>query len=573
MSTDSNMPDDAQFYAELLRAYFDSTNDAIFVLCDEMKFLSCNKTIQKWLGLSEQELTLHNKRIPITQLFGYTNHIEEFTVAFQQAIKNEHVCIEIYIIPKNGDARWIELSMTKVDIEAGDMVIAVARDISERKKHLEIIEHQAYYDFLTGLANKESLNVFLQDRASEIISDTNPLTIICLDLNRFKEINESLGQEIGDAILQEISARLKHVIEENSGGLLARIGGDEFAFAMPNTNLIKANDIAKKIKSIVISPIKIASSNIVLNCSIGIAAFPVHTLDIKTLIQLGEATMYSAKSTNSGISNYDPEIAHLASRRIQMLEKLRNALQSGDIKPYYQPIININNPEIIHIETLAKWENCPFGHVSADIFIHLSEENNLISSLTSQIINKSIYECSNIINDRTIKKLSINISPYCLTNINLSKTIQSALEKNSVSPKHITLEITETVMMSALSETQETINKIHQLGINFSIDDFGTGHSSLFKLKQLPLTELKIDKIFVRDITTNEDDAAITHASIQMAHSLGLTVVAEGIEDKTTWDELRKLGCDYGQGFWMAEPMPIKKLKVWLETFDRKKLL
>ncbi|MCK4706590.1 MAG: EAL domain-containing protein [Gammaproteobacteria bacterium] len=569
MTTD----DDMQFYSELLRAYFDSTNDAIFVLCDEMKFLSCNKTTQKWLGLSEQELTLHNNRIPITELFGYTNYVETFTKSFDQAVKGKDICIETYIIPKNGEARWIEISMTKVDIEAGDMVIAVARDISERKKHLAIIEHQAYYDSLTGLPNKQALTTYIQDRAKENITDENPLTLFCLDLDKFKEVNESLGQGIGDAILQEISAKLKHISDSNMGEMLARMGGDEFALVIPNINLIDANNIAKKIKSIITSPISIASSHIVLDCSIGIVSYPTHTSNSKILIQLGEATMYSAKSNHTGISIYDPEIARMTSQRIQMVADLRYALKNNHIKPHYQPIININNPEIVHIETLARWETPSHDFVSAEIFIRLAEENNLINDLTTQIINQSIAECSSIINDKTINKLSINISPYCLTSKKLSETIKSALDKNSVPADKITFEITESAMMSTLSNTKEIIKKIHRLGIDFSIDDFGTGHSALFKLKQLPLTELKIDKTFIQDIINNSDDAAITHASIQMAHSLDLYVLAEGIEDEAIWNILKKFGCDYGQGFWLAKPMPIHELKLWLENFDRKKLI
>lgn len=572
MPIDDDLSDDKQFYSELLRAYFDSANDAIFVLCDEMKFLTCNKITEKWLGLSEQELTCHNHRIPITELFGHTNYIDNFTSSFFQAAKGEDVSLEIHIAPKNGHARWLEINMTKVDIEAGDMVIAVARDISERKKHLAIIEQQAYYDPLTGLPNKESLSAYLHDNANQKITHENPLSLICLDLDKFKEINETMGQDIGDAILQKIARRLKQVTDKNSGELLTRIGGDEFAIVFPNTDLIEANKIAKEIRNVVISPINMASKTSVLDCSIGIVAFPIHTTDNKVLIQLGEASMYSAKSIHTGISIYDPEISRITNQRLKIIADLRDAIERKQITPYYQPIININKPEIIHIEALARWESCPHDSVSTEDFIHLAEENNLINSLTKQIINQSFSECSKIINNETIDKLSINISAYCLINKKLPEDIKSALDKHSITANKITLEITETAMMSTHTDTKGIIDRLQAMGVNFSIDDFGTGHSSLSKLKQLPLSELKIDKVFILDMINNSDDEAITQASIQMAHSLGMSVVAEGIESKEIWDQLKIRNCDYGQGYWIAKPMPINELKLWLKDFDLNKL-
>lgn len=570
MAFDKNSIDDVQFYSELLRAYFDSTGDAIFVLCDEMKFINCNKKTQSWLGISEEELTRHNHRIPITELFGHTDHKKNFTKAFKRALDGEDAGIEIYIIPKKGDARWLELSMRKVNIEAGDMVVVVARDISERIKHLAIIDQQAYYDPLTGLHNKESLINYIRDQIDENINNENPLTLICLDLDKFKEVNESLGQGIGDAILQEIASRLRNISDNKTAKMLSRMGGDEFALVFTNKGITTSIDIAKEIKEKVVTPINIASKNIVLDCSIGIVAYPTHTMDSNALVQMAEATMYYAKLNNTGISVYNPETALLSSQRIQLITELRDSLKKSAIKAYYQPILNINYPEIIHIEALAKWKHCPHGTLSTETFIKLAEENNLISDLTAQIINQSFAECSTIINDKKVRRLSINISPYCLTDSQLFETIKFALDKNSIPASSIVLEITESAMMSSLPNTKEVINSIHELGVNFSIDDFGTGHSSLFKLKQLPLSELKIDKAFIQDIIMNSDDMAITHASIQMAHSLGLTVVAEGIENEETWEELKRLGCDFGQGFWMAEAMPFDELKLWLKNHPQK---
>ena len=568
MSEDTPPNPDAEFYSELLRAYFDSANDGIFVLCDEMKFLTCNKKIQSWLGISEDQLTLHKQRIPITELLGNNHTTDLFNIYFPRALLGKDVFFEARLHPENGEERWVEINMTRVNIENGDMVIAIARDISERKKNLATIKYKTYYDELTDLPNWKYLNQELAKISSATIDTTKQASLITIDLDRFKEINETLGQDIGDLILQEIATRLSRITDPTTKELLIRLVGDKFALLLPDIKLNKARAIAETIKSIVAKPVDINNNNISLNCSVGIACYPEHTSDISNLINLAEAAMHSAKTYKLGIAVYDKSHFHTSSEHLHMISDLRKAIHNKQITTLYQPIINLRNPENIRIEALARWNHETFGYISPEIFIILAEETDLINSLTSQIMQQAISESAELIHSRNIDNLSINLSPHCLGNQYLGQEIKNLLIRHKIDAGKITLEMTESAIMSDISIALNNINILNDIGIKMAVDDFGTGHSSLYKLKQLPLSELKIDRLFISDIATNKDDLAITTATIQMSHSLGLKVVAEGIETREVFEILKKLDCDYAQGFWISKPLPINELITWLDMFD-----
>ena len=423
---------DAEFYSDLLKAYFDSANDGIFVLCDEMKFLSCNKKIQLWLGISEDQLTLHNQRIPITELLGNNHATELFNIYFPRALIGKDACFEAHIQPEKGNERWIEINMTRVNIENGDMVIAIARDISERKKNLATIKYQIYYDELTDLPNWKFLNQELATLSSAKIAIPEQVSLITIDLDRFKEINETLGQDIGDHILQEIANRLARVADSTSKELLARLVGDKFALLLPETKTNKARAIAETIKSIIAKPIDIQNNNISLSCSVGIASYPEHSADITNLINLAEAAMHSAKTYKLGIAIYDKSNFHTSSEHLRLISDLRTAIQNNQITTFYQPIIHMQDPANIRVEALARWNHKKHGYVSPETFILLAEETDLINAVTSQIMEQCIRECGQLLHAQKIDGLSINLSPYCLGNQYLGKEIQQLLDRKSV---------------------------------------------------------------------------------------------------------------------------------------------
>ncbi len=566
MSDKLSLTDDAQFYSELMRAYFNSTQDAIFVLCDEMKFLTCNKTTEYWLGQTEHELTLHNKRIPFTQLLGKKLNNTKFTKLFYSTLQGHSSSLEMQINPLRGKQRWIEINLSRVDVENGDMVIAVARDITERKKHLATIEYQSYHDRLTSLPNRTFIIEYLKEYQNIFDKQSQKLVLLVLNIDDFKEINKSLGHKFGDRVLQEVAKRLGRLSGTTSSELVARYSDDKFIIALPNTELPQSWITAQMIRQIISQSILIEEKKISLDCTIGIASLPTHTDNSSQLIQLAEAAMYSAKSQKLGISTYNPELLDSSADRLQLASDLREALKKGQINVHYQPIINMRTKSL-HVETLVRWYHPHRGMLSPDVFIPLAEETGNIHKLTSRVLEVALHDCAAALNQNTIESISINISPYCLINPKLPVEINACLKKYAIKPESIMLEITESAMMSDLPAAQETIELLHDQGMAFSIDDFGTGYSSLSKLKYMPLSELKIDKLFISDINQCENDAAITNAAIQMAHGLGLSVVAEGIESEEIWNRLRQMGCDYGQGFWIAKPMEINKLRLWINRY------
>ncbi len=571
MPDNSSLMDDPQFYSELLRAYFDSTRDAIFVLCDEMKFLTCNKTTEHWLGISENELTRHNHRTPIVRLLGDHYDAEKFGVFFNSAIKGKSASFETLIRPLQGKDRWIDISMSRVDIENGDMVIAVARDISERKKHLAMIKKQSRYDELTGLPNRKYIIEYLKKYQNNLNKASHELVLLVLDLDRFKEVNESLGHKAGDLILQEIARRLSRVTDISSGEVVARLSGDEFAIAFPGIELSQSRITAQMIRQIVSQPFAVAGRKISLNCAIGVAALPTHTNDSSKLIQLAEVAMYNAKSHKLGISTYDPRLSGSVSERLHLATDLCESLKKSHIKAFFQPIINMRTKSL-HAEVLARWQHPQRGNIVPDIFIPLAEETGSINKLTSKIMESALRACAPLFHEHVLESVSVNISPYCLSNEKLPTEIETYLEKYDIQASSLTLEITESVMMSNLPSTQKNIEALHKLGLAFSIDDFGTGYSSLSKLKYMQLKELKIDKSFILNIDQHENDsaitnAAITNAMIKMAHALGLEVVAEGIENEEIWSRLSDIDCDYGQGYWIAKPMSANKFISWVKNY------
>jgi len=350
--------------------------------------------------------------------------------------------------------------------------------------------------------------------------------------------------------------------------LLVRLGGNEFALCIPNIANTQAKAIAHDIKQMVYQSIKLDKFRFNIECGVGLATYPEHTDDIHKLIQFAETAMYMAKAHRTGINVYDRESAQISSERLKLIGDLRDALDKDQITVHYQPIINMFDQKDTRLEVLARWEHPDSGYISPETFIWLAEESGMINLLTSKIMSMAISDCSSLLHRKLIKDISINMSAYCLMNAKLPAELEANLKEHSIMPDSVTLEITESAMMANTPKSEKIIQKLLDLGVKISVDDFGTGHSSLYKLKQLPLSELKIDKAFVVELANKQDDAQIIKATINMSHGLGLKTVAEGIEDKTTYRILKSLGCDYAQGFYISRPMPAFKLEPWLSQFN-----
>jgi diguanylate cyclase (GGDEF)-like protein/PAS domain S-box-containing protein len=444
------------------------------------------------------------------------------------------------------------------------LVIGSLRDVSERKAETEALQYQTLHDPLTGLPNR----TFLRERLEETIRagerEMKPCAVLLMDLDGFKSVNDSLGHEAGDRLLQEVSQRMKGVLRK--ADTIARYGGDEFA-VLPwgATDVPRAVLIAEKIVQAVGKPFTIDDQVITVNMSIGIAVFPQHADDADALTRRADVAMYAAKRARSGFSVYsvDQEGGDNGGR-LPLIGKLRYAIDQFELVLHYQPIVSVLSGYPSKVEALVRWGHPSHGLLPPDDFIPAAEQTNLIKPLTAWVLNEALGQVHAWSKAGIDVGVSVNLSARNLLDDELPDAVVQLLSTWQVEPEKLSLEITESSIIAA--EAEETVQRLHATGVQISVDDFGTGYSSLTHLKRLPVREIKIDKSFVMDMATNRDGAAIVRSTIDLGHNLGLKVVAEGVEDENAEALLREYGCDFIQGFHIARPAAAGLLGPWLRA-------
>ncbi|MDH5648459.1 MAG: bifunctional diguanylate cyclase/phosphodiesterase [Gammaproteobacteria bacterium] len=557
--------DDAKFYLELLRAYIDSANDAFFVLCDEMKFHVSNKRTENWLGQSEETLTAHNRRIPITDLLGDHDTVKRFVTAFKTTLSGKPTQVECLIKPNNSIARWVEINMNRVNVDEGDLVICVARDVTAKKEQSATLERLAHYDPLTDLPNRAHLRNILDDAIKNSKKESVGVALALLDLDLFKEINDTLGHQVGDVFLQQISLRLVSAAPANA--TITRFGGDEFALVLPDTDEAAAREISRSILQSLHYPFALntvqsrggmtpkADISLGISASIGIATFPRHANNTETLLRRAEIAMYQAKKAHVDLAVYSEEKDQHNVIRLTMLGELQHGIEAKQLSLDYQPIIDLGKMKIISMEALIRWHRPDNDEVQPDIFIPLAEQTGLIKPITWWALDSALQQCAHWKNSGLVLNASVNISPHTLYDMELANHVEKLIQKWSVNPNQLILEITESAVMADSERALEIFRRLNSVGVQLAIDDFGTGHSSLGYLKRLPVDIIKIDKSFVINMLKDKSDAMIVHAIINLAQNLGLRVTAEGVESQDVCDMLVQLGCNHAQGFYFGKPV------------------
>jgi diguanylate cyclase (GGDEF)-like protein/PAS domain S-box-containing protein len=444
------------------------------------------------------------------------------------------------------------------------LVIGSLRDVSERKAETEALQYQALHDPLTGLANR----TFLQERLEETIRagerDMKPCAVLLMDLDGFKSVNDSLGHQAGDRLLLQVAERMRRVLRK--ADTVARYGGDEFAVVpWGATDVSRAVLIAEKILNAMDQPFAIDDQSISVSLSIGIAAFPQHADDALTLIRRADVAMYTAKRARSGFSVYsvDQEGGENG-EGVPLVGKLRYAIDQFELVLHYQPIVSAFDGKPLKVEALVRWGHPVHGLLPPDDFIPSAEQTNLIKPLTAWVLNEALGQVHAWSKVGIEVGVSVNLSARNLLDTELPDAVEQLLRTWQVPPEKLSLEITEGTIIA--NEAVDTLQRLHDIGVQISVDDFGTGYSTLAYLKRLPVREIKIDKSFVVDMATNRDGAAIVRSTIDLGHSLGLTVVAEGVEDEPTAALLREYGCDFLQGFHISRPAAPGPLGPWLRT-------
>ncbi len=441
--------------------------------------------------------------------------------------------------------------------ELVDAFLGMRRQVHARQIALE---YQALHDALTGLPNR----TLLQDRLQQVVlaasRDNRPLALIMMDLDRFKEINDTLGHHVGDRVLQQVGERLAEVLRESD--TVARLGGDEFALLLPNAHEQHALNLAHKIVTTLEQSFTVDHHHLSVGASLGIAIFPQHGDSAQALIQRADVAMYVAKRKNSGYALYDVGQDQHSEGRLALVNDLRIALQNGGLELHYQPKQNIRSGKLTGFEALLRWRHPHRGHVTPDEIIPIAEQTGLIKPLTHWVMNTALAQCAAWQRAGLELTIAVNLSVWNLHDRDFDQVVAGLLAQWEVPAQYLELEITESAMVA--DPDMEMLNRLHAIGVRLAVDDYGTGFSSLAYLKSMPLTDIKIDKSFVTDMTVDDNDAVIVRSTIDLAHNLGRKVVAEGVETKEIWDLLEILRCDTAQGYYISPPIPAADLDRWI---------
>ncbi len=460
-----------------------------------------------------------------------------------------------------------KMNLEKADKDyAGDEITILEENFNRLaeavQSETQMLEHQALHDPLTDLPNRKLLHNRLQQELLRGERTSKQLVLVMTDLNRFKEINDTLGHHIGDLILQQTGERLFNIFRKTD--TVARLGGDEFAILLPETNLEQAKALIVKVLKGFTKPFYVENHSLDVDISIGLAEFPTHGNDVNILMQRADVAMYIAKQNKLGYSIYDPNKDTHSIGRLALMSELRDAINAEQLELYFHPRINVSSGKVVGAEALLRWNHPQRGFIPPSEFIPLAEQTGLIKSITQWVLEKSIAQCAEWNNNDIDLSMSVNLSIHNLHDSDLIAHIQNILSQHDLPTSHLMLEITESDIMSEPLRARDTLNKIMKTGIKLSIDDFGTGYSSLSYIKKLPIDEIKVDRSFVMEMTEDSDDDVIVRATIELAHNLGLNIVAEGVHDKLTWDRLKELGCDIAQGHYLSKPLTASAFTAWL---------
>jgi diguanylate cyclase (GGDEF)-like protein len=437
-------------------------------------------------------------------------------------------------------------------------------ELLKSQQRAEALHLKATTDELTGLANRQEFGITIENAIASARPVNAAFAVILIDLDHFKEINDTLGHHYGDVLLKDLGPRLAACVGPD--GVVARLGGDEFAVlsATRTDDPQQLGDIATKLIACVQQPLVVDQMTLEVGASIGIARYPLDGDDASALLRRADIAMYKAKEDHSSYKLYEAEMDRYSVRRLTVLSDFRRALKSEEFVVHYQPIIDFDRSDVSGAEALVRWEHPEMGLVPPSDFIPIAEQSGLIGSLTRYVLERSIAQCAEWRREGTELAVSVNLSMRDLLDRDLPVEIDRMLTTHGLPAEALKVEITESMIMSDPDRSRAIVMKLREAGLRISVDDFGTGYSSLANLKRLPINELKIDRSFVSPMLQDESDLIIVRSTINLGHDLGLKVVAEGVEDERTLKQLELLTCDLAQGYHISRPLPAAAFTEWL---------
>jgi diguanylate cyclase (GGDEF)-like protein/PAS domain S-box-containing protein len=533
-----------------------SMSEAVAVTDLEFRFLSVNPAFTKMTGWRQDEVAGHS-----VALINCAQHAaDDYLAVRDELVRSGHWRGEMWQRRKDGDEflAWIEVSEVRDGSGMRTHFVSVTTDITDRKRTEQELRYLANYDALTGLPNRTLLSERIGHAIIRARRGARKVAVLFLDLDRFKHVNDSMGHAAGDRMLKAAGSRLRQVVRE--GDAVARLGGDEFTVVLEEiTSGIEAERVAEKIIAAFEEPLELDNGQeVVISPSIGISLYPEHGQVPTDLLKFADTAMYQAKEHGRKTYMVYTEAMDAAARlRATTVAALRKALERNELSLVYQPKLSLLDERITGVEALLRWRSGDLGDVAPGVFVPIAEETGQIIEIGNWVVAQA---CAQLARWRDAGMaditMSINISVAQLLRGDLIRRLCDVLAEHDIAPHQLELELTESMVMANAEQSITTLRRLKAIGVTLAIDDFGTGYSSLSYLKRLPIDTLKIDKEFVGDITTDPDDEAITATVIAMAHSLGLNVVAEGVERAEQLEYLREQDCDEVQGHWLSWPLP-----------------
>ncbi|MDX6600459.1 MAG: hypothetical protein QOE87_4346, partial [Gaiellales bacterium] len=551
------------------RDLFENANEPIATVTMDERFTEVNSAFVRVLGYSREELIGTNLETYLTP-----EGLEMSARATERKLSGElsGTVFEQEFIHKDGHTVILEVSSRVIEEEGRPIgVQGICRDITARKhadlelrRLSELNRHQALHDDLTGLPNRTCFGQQVEHAISVADGDGSQLAVLLMDLDRFKEINDTLGHRYGDLLLVELARRLESVLRRSD--TVARLGGDEFGILVRQLT-DSASDLELAVERILAAleqPFQTDGLPLHVEASIGVARYPAHGSDVDLLLQRADVAMYVAKDTGAPHAVYDEELDRHDTASLTLLSELPRAIRNHELVLHYQPKLDFRTGEVAGIEALTRWQHPTRGLISPGEFVPAAEKTGLIAPLTRYVLDEALGQLSRWRSEGHRVSVAVNLSMRNLHDATLPEQVARLLLKWQLPGELLTVELTESAIVSDPARTSDVIRRLKELGVGIAIDDFGTGYTSLAYLARLAVTQLKIDRSFVLNMRERADDAAIVRSIITLGHDLGLEVVAEGVEAEATYDQLARLGCDTAQGYWLSRPLPPADLAEWL---------
>lgn len=448
------------------------------------------------------------------------------------------------------------------DVRLLETLAAHAGVAVQNSRLLNRLRHDASHDALTGLPNRLEFVASIQRALTAKGEPGEVVAVLLLDLDSFKDVNDTLGHVAGDRLLKEVGQRLSQAVP--AGALVARMGGDEFAVLLRLPGAASAHEQGIALQDALVEPVDIDGLFLDAGGSVGVAVYPDHAIDAVTLLQRAEVAMYAAKEAVRQVQSYVPTMDSLSVRRLSLVSALRRAIDEEQLTIFYQPKVNLADQEFVGVEVLVRWQHPEQGLILPDDFVPIAEHTGMIGALTAYVLESALRQCRAWLDQGRQLHVAVNISVRSLLDADFPDRVERLLTECGVPPSMLTLEITESGVMSDVDRALPTLIRLRDAGVRLSVDDFGTGHSSLMYLRRLPVCEVKIDKSFVLNMATDPDDRAIVRTIIDLGRNLGLSIVAEGVESDISYTLLREMGCDLVQGFLLSRPVPYERLEAWI---------